>query len=195
MGVDITQAAPDRLPALALVFGRAFVTEPMMRWPLGEHGDIEERFTNAFKYFLEDLIPLGMVWEAGHAVGAATWIPPDRADAWAQAQSSDARMHALTEDGGRRYDAFWEWVESMIPDEPLWHLDSVAVKPRARGRGIGSALIEFGLERARAGGVGAFLETGNERNVPLYERLGFGVVEHEDAPGGGPHLWFMRWDP
>jgi Sigma-70, region 4 len=30
---------PDRLVALATVFGRAFVNEPMMRWPIGEEGD------------------------------------------------------------------------------------------------------------------------------------------------------------
>jgi hypothetical protein len=31
--------------------------------------------------------------------------------------------------------------------------------------------------------------------VPLYERHGFRVVDDADAPGDGPHIWFMRWDP
>lgn len=75
-----------------------------MRWPLGEHGDIEERFTRCFEYFLEDLIQLGMVWEAGKAMGAAVWIPRDQADAWREAQLRQPRVYALTEDGGRRYD-------------------------------------------------------------------------------------------
>jgi len=193
--VEITRAAPDRLPALASVLGRAFVGEPMMRWPLGDHGDIEERSIRSFEYFLGGLIDLGFVWEAGRAMGAAVWIPPGQADAWEQAQRGGPRMHALTEDGGRRYDAFWDWIESKIPDEPLWHLDSVGVEPRAQGRGIGSALIELGLARARADDSGAFLETGTARNVPYYERFGFRVVEDPDAPDGGPHMWFMRWDP
>ncbi len=30
---------------------------------------------------------------------------------------------------------------------------------------------------------------------PIYERSGFRVVEDVDAPDGGPHIWFMRWDP
>ena len=109
MGVEITRAAPDRLSALASVLGRAFVTEPMVRWPLGDHGDLEERFTRAFEYFIEDLIPLGMVWEAGAAVGALVWITPDQAGAWEQAMLSNRRMAALTEDRGRRFDSFWEW--------------------------------------------------------------------------------------
>ena len=65
MPVQITRAERDRLPVVASVLGRAFVTEPMMCWPLGPHGDIEERVVRAFEYFLDSLIDLGMVWEAG----------------------------------------------------------------------------------------------------------------------------------
>ncbi len=67
--------------------------------------------------------------------------------------------------------------------------------PEVAARGIGSALIEFGLEQARESGTAMVLETGTQRNVPLYERLGFHVVEEADSPEGGPHVWFMRRDP
>jgi predicted N-acetyltransferase YhbS len=195
MRVDITRAGADRLAVLASLFGRTFVDEPMVRWPLGVHGDVEERFTRLFAWFLESLIDLGMVWEAGAAMGAAVWIPADQADAWEEAQRHDRRAHRLTDDGGRRYDAFWAWVESNIAQEPAWHLDSVAVEPDLQGRGIGAALIDFGLARARAAGAGACLETGNPRNVAYYERFGFRTVADADAPDGGPDIWFMRWDP
>ena len=195
MAVTVAQASPDRLGAVASVLGRAFVTEPMMRWPLGDHGDVEQRFVQCFEYFLESLVELGVVWEAGTAMGASVWIPSDQRDAWREAQTREPRVHALTEDGGRRYDTFWEWIESKIPDEPLWHLDSIGVEPSAQGRGIGSALVESGLTRARAAHAGVFLETGTPRNVPYYERFGFHVVEDPYAPDGGPRIWFMRWDP
>jgi ribosomal protein S18 acetylase RimI-like enzyme len=83
----------------------------------------------------------------------------------------------------------------MIPHEPLGHLDSVAVEPGWQGRGIGSALLEFALEKVRESGVAIVLETGTPRNVPLYERLGFHVAEEVDPPEGGPHVWFMRRNP
>ncbi len=190
--MEITQATPDRLSVLASVFGRAFLTEPMLVWPLGVEGDLEERLIRAFEDFLESLIPLGMVWEAGRGMGASVWIAPDQADAWEEAQAK-VRPHAPSGEGERRYDALWEWVESKIPDEPLWHFDALAVDPTLQGRGIGSALIEFGL--AQVGEAGVFLETGTARNVPLYQRFGFRVVEDADAPDGGPHVWFMRRDP
>lgn len=50
------------------------------------------------------------------------------------------------------------------------------------------------LEHARESGTAMVLETGTQRNVPLYERLGFHVVEEAASPVGGPHVWFMRRD-
>ncbi len=192
--IKVARAAPDRLAALAPVFGRAFVDEPMMRWPMGAHGDIVDRFTRCFGYFLEEVLGLGIVWEAGEAKGAAVWIPPDQSEAWQEHPWNQPRISALTDDGGRRYDAFWDWVDSRKPDQPLWQLDSIAVEPAAQGRGFGTALIAAGLAHARADGGGAFLSTGTPRNVSIYGRCGFRVVEDVDAPDGGPHIWFMRSD-
>jgi GNAT superfamily N-acetyltransferase len=196
MRTEVARAAPDRLSGLAQVFGCAFVDEPMMRWPMGEQGHLAARFTSCFTYFLEEVIGLGLVWEAGHADGAAVWVPPDRRSlAWKDHPWNQARINLLTDDGGRRYDAFWGWVDSRSPDAPLWQLDSIAVEPAVQGRGFGAALIAAGLGRAGADGTGAFLSTGTPRNVSIYGRCGFRVVEDLSAPGGGPHVWFMRWDP
>ena len=82
MDVDISTASEDRLLPLASVLGRAFVVEPILRWSLGEHGEVADRFTRCFQYCLEDLLPLGVVWEAGDADGAAVWISPDDDEAW-----------------------------------------------------------------------------------------------------------------
>jgi ribosomal protein S18 acetylase RimI-like enzyme len=195
VSVEITQASADRLPELASTFGRAFIDEPMMRWPLGEHGDCADRYTHHFAIFLEGMFEAGTVWEAEHGLAAAVWISPDSAESWRQSQMEEERTYALTDDGGRRYDRFWGWVDSRLPDERLWHLDSIAVEPAARGQGLGASLIVFGLNRARRGQESAVLETGNPGNVAYYERRGFHVVECLDAPDGGPPIWFMRWDP
>jgi GNAT superfamily N-acetyltransferase len=193
--VPISSAGRERLSVLASLFGRAFVNEPMMCWPMGESRDRTEQFTTCFAYFLELALGLGLVVEAGKANGAAVWIPPGRLEVWAGHPWNQARIHALTDDGGSRYDAFWRWVDAHSPREKLWQLDSIAVDPSLQGRGIGGTLIQAGLARARTDGVGVFLSTGTERNVSIYRRYGFRMVESANAPGGGPLVWFMRWDP
>jgi ribosomal protein S18 acetylase RimI-like enzyme len=197
MSVEIRRATPDRLPELCAVLGNAFVEEErMLPWSLGTHGDLAHRLTRQFELFNELLVEHGMIWEAVPARGAAVWIPADQGDAYQRAfEASNESVYALTDDGGKRYEEFWAWVESRIPEEPLWHLDAVGVEPASRGAGVGTALIRHGLEMARADDRGAFLETSTARNVPYYERLDFRVVEDVDAPDGGPHVWFMRWDP
>jgi ribosomal protein S18 acetylase RimI-like enzyme len=193
--VTVSPAGADRLLPLASVFGRAFVDEPMMVWPLGDVQDRVACFTRCFALFLEVGLNLGIVSEAGRASGAAVWIPPDRFESWDDHPWNQMRIHALTEDGGRRYDEFWRWIETRSPNGPLWQLDSIGVEPTLQGQGFGGALIREGQERARAEGRGAFLSTGTERNVSLYGRYGFRVVDDAYAPNDGPRIWFMRWDP
>ncbi len=81
------------------------------------------------------------------------------------------------------------------PKEPLSYLSHIGVAPERQGEGIGSALMHDGLARADRAGVAAWLETSKATNAAYYERFGFHTVVDEDAPGGGPHIWFMRRDP
>jgi ribosomal protein S18 acetylase RimI-like enzyme len=184
-----------RVSGLASVFGRAFVHEPMMCWPIGSGGDVAERFTQCFAYFLEMALPLGVVWVAGQADGVAVWTAPEQRGAWELHPWDQPRILAMAEDGGQRYEAFWDWVATHDPTEPLWQLDSIAVEPKLQGRGIGRALIEAGLAMGGADRIGAFLSTGTQENVAIYGRCGFRVYDEADAPDGGPRVWFMRWDP
>jgi GNAT superfamily N-acetyltransferase len=193
--VEISHAGRSRLASLSSIFARAFVDDPMMRWSLLGERDPEELLNLCFTYFLEIALDLGLVWEAGDANGAAVWIPPGSSDHWVEHPWSQPRILELSDDGGGRYDAFWTWVESHIPDEPLWHLDSIAVDPLVQGKGYGRSLIEVGQSMAAATGFGAILSTGTERNVLIYKRYDFHIVDYVDAPNGGPHIWFMRWEP
>jgi GNAT superfamily N-acetyltransferase len=195
--VEIRMADPSRLSRIAGVLGRAFVTEPMLTWPLGGRlDDLEERCIRAYALYLAPLLDAGLVWETADGYGALVLVSPDQSDVWddALAHVDDSTTHDVSDDGGLRHERFYEWVASKIPSEPVWHLDSVAVEPGRQGRGIGSALLEFGLERTLESNTAVILETGTPRNVPLYERLGFHVVEEADAPEGGPRVWFMRRD-
>ena len=196
--VEVRPANPSEIARIAEVLGRAFVSEPMLTWPLGGRcEDLEERCVRAYALYIGPLLDAGLVWETADGHGALVLVPPDQSEVWGEALThvDDSATHDITDDGGLRHEHFYGWVASRIPSEPLWHLDSVAVEPGWQGRGIGSALVEFGLEQARASSTAVILETGTPRNVLLYERLGFHVVEEADPPAGGPHVWFMRRDP
>lgn len=192
---EISPAGVDRLGPLTAVFALAFIHDPMMRWSVVGTRDPSDLLTRCFSYFLEIAIDLGLVWETAAGAGAAVWIPPGGCDASEVHPWNQPRILELCDDGGERYESFWNWVDEHQPDESVWLLDSIAVDPSFQGRGYGKVLVEAGQSRAAVAGCGIVLSTGTERNIPIYTNCGFRIVDHADAPDGGPHVWFMRCDP
>ena len=177
--------------------GRAFAADPIVVWPFsGSFDPDEERAIALFKLMLGHYIPAEVAWESSDGMASAAWVPPGRIDLFTTMdRETRGPIAALTDDDGARYDAMWDWMGSHVPEEPIWYLDMLGVDPRAQGRGYGTALLAIGLDAARRDGVPAFLETSSEDNVGFYEHHGFAVVGDGDAPGGGPHVWFMRGEP
>jgi GNAT superfamily N-acetyltransferase len=195
VGIEIRQVTSERAAAVAAMMARAFVDDPMI-WASVAPENRDERIRRMFELLDDQWANHGVLWEADDAAGAAAWLGPDDATALAdQNVELKEAFHALSADGGVKHDALWDWIESEIPDEPMWYLDQIGVEPARQGQGIGTTLIELGLERARRDGVPAFLETAIAGNVGYYERFGFRVTLHDDAPMDGPHIWFMRFDP
>lgn len=60
----------------------------------------------------------------------------------------------------------------MVKDEPCWILMHMVTRASQRGRGAAGMLIDWGIEKARAGGVPAYLEAG-VMGKPIYEKRGF----------------------
>ncbi len=195
MDIEIAPVSMDRVPIVAAMTARAFLDEPLLRWPLGDVPDPPAAIESEFIGVETVAAECGCLWEAGDAIGAASWIRPDAARRfWDETETVSAGRgiaeHA--EDGGRRNRLLWEWIAGHYTDEPSWFLDMVGVDPLRQGGGVGSLLIEYGLRFARDQGLPASLETSSPQLVGYYERFGFAVTDEGDAPGGGPHVWFMR---
>jgi len=111
-------------------------------------------------------------------------------------------------DGGRLYElreafiaeakaAFGRDVRGILADETEageLYLDSLCVRPAFRGRGIATALLRAGIERARELGLpraGLLVDQGNPSAERLYRRIGFRHAG-DSAWGGHPmrHLVF-----
>ncbi len=75
--------------------------------------------------------------------------------------------------------------------EPHFYLSALGVEPDRQGEGIGTALLRPILDRCDRNGIPAYLETATARNVLLYERLGFDVVEELTLPDTDVHGWLM----
>jgi ribosomal protein S18 acetylase RimI-like enzyme len=78
--------------------------------------------------------------------------------------------------------------------EDAW-IEDVFVAEEARGRGLGRALVEAAVERARARGCARIQLDANERNdagLALYRDLGFETGSPERWEGARD-LYFTKW--
>jgi GNAT superfamily N-acetyltransferase len=86
-------------------------------------------------------------------------------------------------------------IDSLHPKEPHWYLATLGTEPAHQGQGIGSALLRSLLTRADDEGVPAYLESSKDRNVPLYARFGFEVIDEYRSKVGSPPIWRMWREP
>lgn len=73
--------------------------------------------------------------------------------------------------------------EAADPHKPHSHIGPVGVRPELQGRGIGRTLLESFLAEVDERGAAAFLETDVDRNVVLYQNVGFTVTSRQEIVG------------
>jgi ribosomal protein S18 acetylase RimI-like enzyme len=197
--VEVRPADEGDVDALVGVLSRAFSTDPPMSWAFRDESTRTERLATMFGAAMPSLfLPAGHVWTTSEVAGAAVWQPPGQ---W---RTPDDKVGELLEqydgkiqpDELDRFLTFLGMIEDKHPDDPEhWYLEVLAADVDRQGQGIGSACMQPILERADAEQMPAYLESSNIKNVPLYERNGFKVVDVVDLPDDGPSLWLMWRDP
>ncbi len=128
----------------------------------------------------------------------ALWLPPDSEEPTEEdlAEVGMQAARALMDEGeAERFAALtrhFDTAHERAMDRPHWYLPFLAVAPEHQGRGAGSILMRYTLDRVIPADVPCYLDTADERNVPFYERLGFRVVGTGVVPGSQIPTWAMR---
>ncbi|PTB65258.1 acyl-CoA N-acyltransferase [Trichoderma citrinoviride] len=73
----------------------------------------------------------------------------------------------------------------------VWHLDFIGVDPKHQRKGIGKALLSWGVEQATKAGRDCYLMA-TPQGRPLYEAAGFEVVRPLDMFGVMHHSMILR---
>ena len=194
----IRRAAAADAQALTAMLARAFMDDPVARWacpPDDMRPAMLERFHGAR---LRQLLGHSEVWTTDSLSSAALWAPPDE---WKTTVRQDLEL-ARCVLYPRLLARFPFVVGGLLGVErnhprdrpPHWYLAVLGTDPSAQGQGLASTVLRGVLEQCDADGVGAYLESSNERNIDFYSRHGFRVVGDLHLPRG-PTMWLMWRDP
>ena len=177
--------AQDRI-AISKVMAAAFVADPVVRWLMPKAGGEVQMF-RAFAVHLHAAPGCAdIAFDDGQPVGAALWDPPGHSVSLRQGLMGLSRLLLGMGSGFRRGVVLERAFTRARPAGQFWYLAQLGAS--TPGRGVGSALLERRL--ASIDGP-AYTESSNLRNVPLYQRFGFAVIQEISLPEDGPTLWTM----
>lgn len=174
--VESRAAARADVDAATETIRLAFENDPVWSVALARPDDRDDHLTPYWRRFVEGAMLYGTVFLADDADAVSVWLPPGATEL-SDEQHADQRALAIEALGPQRADALfelWRRFESPHPDaEPHYYLSLLGTHPRARGRGVGQALLATDLARFDDQGVPTFLESSNPANDHRYERAGF----------------------
>jgi hypothetical protein len=167
----VRHAVKADLDELEATLVDAFATDPVMTFMYPDPATRREGSGAFLRVMLEIGLRHGHVYAAGpRNEAAAIWSPPD--------------VDLFDAEGAAQ---LWPVLERTLGDRAELVVTALmqitAAHPQDRGPHF--SLGEIGTRsEAQSQGLGAYLESSNIRNVPFYERHGFGVTaEVEIAPG------------
>jgi ribosomal protein S18 acetylase RimI-like enzyme len=201
----VRRATAAEVGVAAETLADAFAADPVLSWILPpntrlRHRRIRAMWAATIRGYQRHDKPLYVTTDSdggANGQGAALWAPPGT---WLPSTADQLRdlpqYAAIFGLGMARANRFAGNVMRKHPRSPAhWYLYAIGTSGSSQGRGVGSALLRDMLDRIDEEQAPAYLESSNIRNVPLYERHGFTVVEEIRLAGGGPPMWRMWREP
>jgi ribosomal protein S18 acetylase RimI-like enzyme len=181
---------------LGEVLADAFAEDPVFAWLIppqlrGRDDRLRTVFTSMSRAYLRRGKPCYLTSDAS---AAALWAAPG---SWAMPLSQvilEAAPNGMAFRGhllrALRTQLQIERLHAA-QSRPHWYLGYLGTRSDRQGEGLGTQMLREVLEGLNTGAMPAYLESSNERNLPLYERNGFRVVGELQALGHGPTIWRM----
>lgn len=192
MPVHVESARPQQYAEVSKLLAMIFSRDPVTRSALPGIADprpyLEAQYQALLHGFMGESGEIDIaVDEDGEILGAALWVAPGKNPSpvkmlkqlphWLRAIPN---LRVLPEVFRRQ-----KMFVKVKPEQPHWYLADIAVTPRARGKKVGSALLDHGLARVDEEKQPAYLEATSADAARLYKRYGFDNAATFEVGQGG----------
>ena len=182
--------------------GRAFQDVPMFVSLIPDDAVRKKTLHHLFEFVVRYGVLFGKVYAPSTNVeGVAVWLPSDKVNMTIWGVIRSGGMSLLTKvDRGilKRFqavDAAILKTHNRLASFPHWYLALIGVEPVFQGRGYAKTLLEAMLTRIDGEHLPCYLETNTRKNVSIFKRYGFKVVEEFVISDTGIENWAMLRDP
>jgi ribosomal protein S18 acetylase RimI-like enzyme len=185
----------------AVTLGKVFHNDPWMSCLYPDEVERRRRLPVLFEIALRYALRYGEITATADVTGMACWLPPGNTTPTLGRMLSTGALQRSLQLGlqgnirSNKVQIYQNSLHKHHALEPHWYLWVLGVDTAVQGKGIGSTLLQSGLEQVDRAGLPAYLETMNPSNVPFYQKFGFSVVHEGDIPGSNIHMWSLLRTP
>ncbi len=195
---NLVRLARDRAKPAAEMLARAFRDYPLMVYFYPDASERMKKGVHSFQSLLRYGVLYGEVYATStNLEGVAMWLTSKRTrrTLWANIRSGDLsallRVRRKNLSPQRSYINYSNSVHERCAPFPHLYLQLLGIDPVHQGKGYSSMLLRAMFARIDKEGLPCYLETQAEKNVGIYEHLGFKVVEEGIVPGSNVTSWAM----
>ena len=188
-----------QVKAAGEVLGRALQDDPVSVYDIPD----KKKRHAVIKYVFQMTSCLGVKHGETHATspnfeGVAVWLPYINKEYKLITDIGcllKAKFYKLGREAGKRIKPIEDYstkVHRKFAPGDHWYLQTLGVEPAHQGKGYGSLLMEYMLEKIdTTNPLPVFLETSTEINVKFYKRFGFEVVKEGIIPETNVEQWYL----
>ncbi|MFC1905527.1 GNAT family N-acetyltransferase [Chloroflexota bacterium] len=195
---DILRLNKSHINQAVKVLAEAFQNYPLFNY----YYDDELTKNQITHHFLSIAIFSGMrygeIYATSHNFeGVAVWIPSDKYPMTLLRLLCSVPLSILFSFGRygsnkmRHLGGYIDEIHQRLAPFKHWYLWTVGVEPQYQGKGHASKLLRPMLARIDKEGLQCYLETLDKQNVPIYEHLGFKVVDKANVHNTSFTNWAM----
>ncbi|KAF4981818.1 hypothetical protein FZEAL_2445 [Fusarium zealandicum] len=180
--ITLRPAIEQDIPVMLTVYFSAFASSPLNARCFPPSDRDVQRFWSAWiekNIAAPDTHVVVAEDTDGDMLGWVRWVRKSRQTSWAAAAAViDPTTYPAVGDRAlvaRFFQANADATRGIVGDEAHWFLSMIVTAPEAQRRGVGSALMRFGVERADEEGWMAYVNS-SKNGRGLYEKFGFQVV-------------------
>ena len=201
MTVDLNnlfRLTKTQIKPAAEMMARAFHDDPGVVYYIPDVSERKNRSTYFFQFMIRYALLYGEVYATSpNLEGVAAWLPSEKVHMtlWRVIRSRGLSMQLKP---GRKtasqVGSFGDYVLSIHKRHaPFRHcyLLLLGVDSIYQGKGYASTLLKAMFARIDKENLPCYVETPNERNVPVYQHFGFKVVEESIVPNTKVTNWAM----
>ena len=195
---DLTKLSKYQIKLSSKVLSQAFHNDPLMLYLFPDSTERENKLPSMMELLLRIGIKYGIVHTTSPKLeGIAVWFPSNKAKITTWMGLLNGGISYFFKHGSKvvkKQNRFYNYIYSvhkhLIPSHH-WYLSIIGINPQCQGKGLSRVLFDSMLNKIDDQNIPCFLDTNNEKNLPIYARFGFKILKEYEIHGTSIVNWAM----